>query len=84
MIADAPVAQRIEHRIPNPGVAGSTPARRVFFQGIQNDKISVMAYPFFPVLATGIAGPYPVSNYMVAFSSFPPDRHYYQRRLRSS
>lgn len=27
---NAPVAQRIEHRIPNPGVAGSTPARRVF------------------------------------------------------
>jgi hypothetical protein len=23
---DAPVAQRIEHRIPNPGVVGSTPA----------------------------------------------------------
>lgn len=83
MIADAPVAQRIEHRIPNPGAAGSTPARRIFLR-VYDDKISFMAYSFFSLLAACIAGPYPLSDYMAAFPSFPADRHYCKSRLRSS
>ncbi len=35
----APVAQWIEHRIPNPGAAGSIPARRTIFLYIENRKM---------------------------------------------